>query len=447
MSPFTLSDVGVYNLEKPSHHPNTGIGFFNHMLDQITSHAQVGISITVTKTENDDDLSDMNRYRDYPDQSDILSLVGSRLGKELSTLLPPTTVNGNDKTTNSRFCCPLDEALVECRLSLPPSRTTSSSSGTLQSFSLAPYGNHPPSTGRTSIGHLRTNAIPSFFSSLAEASGMDIALTKTRGDNGHHVVESAFKAFSRALRNLIDGVDTSSTAEFAGVRSVWYGGAASTTIPPLMNDLRRGDVKRSTKETDIAVKICLKPGGGARVSTGVPLLDDAISVIAEAADVTMDCDCRGDLHIDDHHTSEDVAIAIGQCLDRALGTKAGLNRMWSHVATVGTSTVEVVMDLSNRPCLTQNLTFSESVEVLDGMSIEMVYHFFESIVMNGRMTVHIVQRGGASVEEGSDDEKKQKVKDTIEAAAMAFGRCLKFCMAVDPRRGGATASSKGTLSK
>jgi imidazoleglycerol-phosphate dehydratase len=99
--------------------------------------------------------------------------------------------------------------------------------------------------------------------------------------------------------------------------------------------------------------------------------------------------------------------------------------------------VEVTMDLSNRPCLTHNLTLADSGEeyVGDSLTVEMMDHALESLVMNGHMTVHIVER-----------RPGKTVKETAFAAAVAFGRALRFCSAVDPRRAGKTASSKGTLS-
>jgi len=139
--------------------------------------------------------------------------------------------------------------------------------------------------------------------------------------------------------------------------------------------------------------------------------------------------------VDDHHTSEDVSIAIGKVLNTSLGTKAGLNRMWCAVATVGEANVEVTMDLSNRPCITHNLSLSSCGEEYVGdMSIEMLDHALESLVMNAQMTVHIVEKSMGN-----------NLPDLMIATAAAFGKCLRLCAAVDPRRAGKTASSKGTL--
>ncbi|KAI2510405.1 Imidazoleglycerol-phosphate dehydratase [Fragilaria crotonensis] len=152
--------------------------------------------------------------------------------------------------------------------------------------------------------------------------------------------------------------------------------------------------------------------------------------------MSLTIQCHGDLFVDDHHTSEDVSIALGQVLTIALGTKAGLNRMWCAKADYGAAQIEVTMDLSsNRPCLTHNLTLTEAEYVGGTLTTEMFHHVLESLTMNAMMTVHIVE-----VQAGAD------VNETAIATAMAFGRALRMCAAVDPRRAGATASSKGTLS-
>jgi imidazoleglycerol-phosphate dehydratase len=161
--------------------------------------------------------------------------------------------------------------------------------------------------------------------------------------------------------------------------------------------------------------------------------------------------------VDDHHTAEDVSIAVGQCLTQALGTKAGLNRMWLATAQQGETEVEVTMDLSNRPYMGHNLHETlgrqeyvvEEEETTNGsssstsssgskLSCEMLEHVLDSLVMNGRMTVHIVETPKAG--NGSS------VKDTVMCTAKAFGQALRVCAMVDKRRAGQTASSKGTLS-
>ena len=247
-------------------------------------------------------------------------------------------------------------------------------------------------------------------------------------------MESSFKAFSRALRVFLDP------------SGIWD--------PKSPNDLvgvglkREGKVERTTKETSISVHVLLNGSSEeTSVDTGTPFLDQFYTTLAKEADMTLKIKCKGDLWVDDHHTAEDVSIAIGQCLTQALGTKAGLNRMWLAKATLGTASVEVTMDLSNRPYFEHNLHETLGTqEYVDGnsetadnaklLSCEMLEHCLDSLVMNSRMTVHIVQK----------EESSASVEDVALCTAMAFGRALRVCAMVDQRRAGTTASSKGTLS-
>jgi len=414
---YSITNVEAINLAKSNHSISTGIGFFDHMLDQFNSHAQIGVAVNVLGPAEED----INRNANV-DQSELLAKVGQHLGASIKALLAETPVEAT-----SRFCCPLDEALVECIL-------VRSQDGRLESFTLPPYGIYGKN-GRTKIGQLQTLAVESFFKALAENSGLTIALTKIRGNNGHHIVESCFKAISRALRNLLDGtnVDVTKGPHFD---QLW--GEHSDSHNQSLALQRTAKVDRSTKETSILLDIALDGGaGGVTVESGIIILDRIITALATHAGMSLTCKCKGDLYVDEHHSTEDVGIAIGQILSKAFGTKAGLNRMWCARTTAGGATVEVTMDLSNRPCFTENLSLSQEEYVVDGqvLTTEMFHHFFESLTMNAHMTVHILQiQAGDSME------------DRAMATAAAFGKALKFCAAVDPRRGGKTASSKGTLS-
>lgn len=419
MTVLAVSGVEAIDLAKSTNPINTGIGFFDHMLDQFNSHAQIGVSATVTSTE-EDDLEDRNRHGDDSLQLDLMKKVGTALGGEMKKLIPSSA-------GESRFCCPLDEALVECIIS--PSNDSPSFV-----FDLAPYGIYPK-TGRKKIGKMMTSPLEFFFQNLCMAAGLNVSLKKIRGDNGHHVVESSFKAFSRALRNLIDGTDT--TGQGAKMEEMWGQSSQSAKEGVVMK--RTGSSSRKTKETTINVEIDLDDGvKGIKVKTGIQTLDSFYTDLATEAGISLNVYCQGDLWVDDHHSSEDVSIAIGKVLNTALGTKAGLNRMWCSRAQCNDSIVEVTMDLSNRPCLTSNLSLSdytEDCEYVGDMSIEMLEHALDSLVMNGQMTVHILE-----CEKGSD------IRNLATATALAFGKALRLCAAVDPRRAGKTASSKGTLS-
>jgi imidazoleglycerol phosphate dehydratase HisB len=282
---------------------------------------------------NGNKSDEINRFA-HQDQKALVALVGAALGAELKKILHHKdqdidAAQSSSAASSSRFCCPLDEALIECILLTK--RPTEE--GSLTNFTLSPYGKYPVKTGCSKIGQLQTACIKSFFASLAQSSGLNISLIKLRGDNGHHVVESAFKAFSRALHNLIDGTDTNIYTSRA-FDAMW--GRGSESYSAGMELKREGKVERCTMETSILVHVVMDGGcNGVKVDTGIATMDEFVTIMAKEACISMQVQCNGDLYIDDHHTSEDVAIAIGQVMNSALGTKAGLNRMWCAVGTYG----------------------------------------------------------------------------------------------------------------
>jgi imidazoleglycerol-phosphate dehydratase len=162
--------------------------------------------------------------------------------------------------------------------------------------------------------------------------------------------------------------------------------------------------------------------------------------------------CRdGDLHIDEHHSVEDVAITLGQVLHKTLGTKAGLNRMWCATAQRNQETVEVVLDLSNRPmlcCHNLNLPMT-APEMVGDLPVELVPHFLESLIVQAHLTCHICR-----IQHDTNDttaaptttDREASTRDLLYCIATALGTALRYCCMVDSRRAGATASSKGTLS-
>jgi imidazoleglycerol-phosphate dehydratase len=424
MNEFSVSHLKVVNEGKAGVPILTGIGFFDHMIDQFNSHAQIGVGLQVDVPSCSDDVSNHNRLAGT-NQVELCEAVGAALG---SALFESLSLQNQLVGATSRFCCPLDEALVECIIE------KASGEGSLVEYTLAPYGIFPKGQGRSKIGQWETAAISSFWSELAKKAQLNVSFRKVRGDNGHHIVESSFKAFSRALRQFLDAptvFDSSSPNDQASVALA-----------------REATIERATKETSIYVNLVLNGSSeDTNVETGIPALDDFFTLLAREARMTLQINCDGDLWVDDHHTAEDVSIAVGQCLTEALGTKAGLNRM--GVASSGM--VEVTMDLSNRPYLGHDLHETlgreEYVDVVVSngsgtttqLSCEMLEHVLDSLVMNGRMTVHIVE----TTKEGAT---ATSVTESVMATARALGRALRVCAMVDIRRAGQTASSKGTLS-
>lgn len=398
----------------------TGIGFLDHMLDQFYSHAQIGLQFAIIP-----EGADSNCNADTLDQAELLRNVGTAVGCALQKYLSDVVVLGGTSGRSSTFSCPLDEALVTCVIE----RSNNDEPGSLQSYTLAPFGCFPK-TGRTKLGHLQTSAIEEFWKALAQNAHLHIRLEKIRGRNAHHICESSFKAFARSLRNYVDNIDcvnpscdeTSSLQKRYGSKSENHDASAQLA--------RQGSVERQTKETTISVQLKLDGGTtGIRIDTGVKTLDTFYKTFAASAGLSLEIHCRGDLHIDEHHTTEDVSIALGQALTQALGSKAGANRMWC----ASSNGLDVTMDLSNRPCFIHNMEMTTEMVGQD-LSAEMLEHVLESIVSNGRMTVHVL------VQEGYD------YKNVVIDTAKALGHALRYCSIVDGRRAGATASSKGTLS-
>ena len=324
----------------------------------------------------------------------------------------------------AEFAAPLDEAYSTCVLDV----ARGGAPGSLR-FELAPYG-PSGSSGRARIGTYKTALTEPFWSALAGSANLDVTLLKRRGDNAHHIVEATFKAFARCTRALMDQIEFEAGGGGARLET---DATNDSSAPPA--ERRAARKARATKETTIDVAVDLDGAASATtVATGIETLDALLLAMAEEASFQLNVDASGDLWIDDHHTTEDVAITVGQVLNEALGNKAGCNRMGRATARVGDAAVEVIADLSNRPYLCNGLVFRE--ETIGDLSAEMVDHLFMSVAANAQMTAHIVR-----ADPGGGDEA-----DVAEAAARAFGKCLKQCVALDPRRAGAVASSKGTLS-
>jgi imidazoleglycerol phosphate dehydratase HisB len=289
---------------------STGLGFLDHMVDQLNSHAQIGVSILVSLLqkeegeENPDGAAKdtKNRFADT-DQSALMELVGSAIGEQLYPLLHTERRKSPiSTTTRSRFCCPLDEALVECQIAISSSSEKKETKSPSITYDLAPYGKYPKTTGRTQIGHMKTAPLQIFWTSLAKAMQLDsLILVKIRGDNGHHVVESSFKAFSRALRCLIDGTSQEKMEVLWGKQSDGFAQGVALK--------REAAISRSTKETSIDVKLKLDGGvGRTHIETGIPLLDEVYQTIVKQCEcMSLQVNCKGDLWVDDHHT-------VGRCV-------------------------------------------------------------------------------------------------------------------------------------
>ncbi|MCA1556669.1 MAG: imidazoleglycerol-phosphate dehydratase HisB, partial [Acidobacteria bacterium] len=152
-------------------------------------------------------------------------------------------------------------------------------------------------------------------------------------------------------------------------------------------NVRSATVRRQTKETDVRVSLTLDGGGDARISTGVPFLDHMLELFARHGLFDLAVECRGDLHIDDHHSVEDVAISIGQALAEALGDKRGIARYGAGLVPMDESLCRAVVDLSGRFYLVYEVETTR--QTVGNFSVELAEHFWRSFAEAARMNLHI----------------------------------------------------------
>ncbi|BAC88710.1 imidazoleglycerol-phosphate dehydratase HisB [Gloeobacter violaceus] len=188
---------------------------------------------------------------------------------------------------------------------------------------------------------------------------------------------------------------------------------------------------RTTRETDIQIRLDLDGTGRVQAETGVPFLDHMLAQIATHGLIDIDVSAQGDLHIDDHHTNEDVGIAFGQCLAKALGDKRGISRFGHFAAPLDEALVQVVLDLSGRPHLSYGLEIP--TQRVGSYDTQLVREFYQAVVNNSSMTLHLRQWAGINSHH------------IIEASFKAFARALRLAVEIDPRRAGSLPSSKGAL--
>lgn len=191
---------------------------------------------------------------------------------------------------------------------------------------------------------------------------------------------------------------------------------------------RTATVRRTTKETDIELTLDLDGSGRADVSTGLPFLDHMLGALALHARFDLGLSAKGDLEVDDHHTVEDCALALGEALDEALGERAGIARFGSAYVPLDEALSRAVVDLSGRPWPVVALGFRR--EKLGTCATENLTHFFQSLAMKGRMALHV------KVLEGDNDHHK------AEAAFKSLALALRAAVRRDET---AVPSTKGVL--
>ena len=195
--------------------------------------------------------------------------------------------------------------------------------------------------------------------------------------------------------------------------------------------MRKGAVARRTKETSIEVELELDGTGVSDISTGVGFFDHMLDQLARHSLIDMTVRAEGDRHIDDHHTVEDVGIALGQALAQALGDKKGLTRYADCLLAMDETLTRVAVDVSGRPFLVFRTEFS--TEKIGEFDTQLVREFFQAFAGNGGLTLHVETLYGMNSHH------------IAESCFKGVARALKTAVAVDPRQAGSVPSTKGAL--
>lgn len=194
---------------------------------------------------------------------------------------------------------------------------------------------------------------------------------------------------------------------------------------------RTAEVSRHTAETRITVKINLDGTGQAKLKTGIGFFDHMLDQIARHGLIDLDIQAEGDLHIDGHHTVEDVGIALGQAVSRAVGDKKGIRRYGHAYVPLDEALSRVVIDLSGRPGLVMNLPFTSGM--IGAFDTQLTHEFFQGFANHALATVHI------------DNLRGDNAHHQAETVFKAFARALRAALEADPRAVGQIPSTKGML--
>lgn len=196
--------------------------------------------------------------------------------------------------------------------------------------------------------------------------------------------------------------------------------------------MRKADVSRTTAETALSVRLVLDGTGRHDNRTGVGFFDHMLDQLARHALFDIETRATGDLHVDDHHTVEDIGIALGRALAEALGDKRGIRRYGSCHLAMDEALVRAALDLSGRPFLVWKVEFPSSK--IGTFDTELIREFFTALAMNARMTLNVARLDG------------ENSHHIAEAAFKAVAQALRVAVEPDPRTAGAIPSTKGTLS-
>jgi imidazoleglycerol-phosphate dehydratase len=198
-----------------------------------------------------------------------------------------------------------------------------------------------------------------------------------------------------------------------------------------MSTPRKAEVVRNTGETQIRVAINMDGTGQQQLATGVPFLDHMLDQIARHGLIDLDIEAKGDLHIDAHHTVEDVGITLGQAFAKAIGDKKGIRRYGHAYVPLDEALSRVVVDFSGRPGLEFHVPFKRSM--IGSFDVDLTHEFFQGFVNHALVTLHI------------DNLRGENAHHQCETVFKAFGRALRMAAEIDARAGGSIPSTKGSL--
>ena len=195
--------------------------------------------------------------------------------------------------------------------------------------------------------------------------------------------------------------------------------------------MRKGRISRDTSETKILVEVDLDGSGAYEVATGIGFLDHMVEQFSRHSLIDVTLKVTGDLHVDQHHTTEDSAIALGQAISEALGDKGGIGRYGHAYSPMDETLARVALDISGRPFLVWKANFTQ--EKLGEWDTELIEHWFHSVAQAAGITLHVQLLYG------------QNNHHVCEAIFKGFARAMRSAVELDPRKGGAIPSTKGQL--
>jgi imidazoleglycerol-phosphate dehydratase len=195
--------------------------------------------------------------------------------------------------------------------------------------------------------------------------------------------------------------------------------------------MRKASIRRSTKETDVEVVVDLDGAGAASVSTGIGFLDHMLELLARHSRIDLTVKAKGDLHIDQHHTTEDIGIALGQAVKQALGDMKGITRYADVHVPMDEALTRVALDVSGRPFLVFNAEFVR--DKVGSFDTELVQEWFQAFAMNSGVTLHVATLYG------TNDHH------IAESCFKGLARALRIALAIDPRAANEVPSTKGSL--